>query len=94
MQEPQLPRRAVGTSHVPVHFPSQQVKHVYCDETHGNGSEIKTPDPPELVKDCQTRMTMQVLEVTSRISFTPAPLLLPVKGLRKEYMHSPGTGPQ
>lgn len=28
-------------------FPSQQAKDVYCDDTQGNGSEIKTPDPPE-----------------------------------------------
>lgn len=83
----------MDTSHIPVHFPSQQGKDVYCDETHGNGSDIKTPDPPELVKDCYTRMTMKVVEETSRISFTPTPVLLPVKGLRKECVHSPHTGP-
>lgn len=76
---------------VPVHFLSQQAKYVYCDETHG--SEIKTADPPELVKDCHTRKTMQVVEVTSRISFTPTPVLLPEKGLRKDCVHPPGTGP-
>lgn len=83
----------MDTSHVPVPFPSQQAKDVSCDETHGNGSEIKTPDPPELVKDYYTRMTIQVVELTSMISFTPTPVLLPVKGLRKGCVHSPGTGP-
>lgn len=77
---------------VPVHFPSQQAKDVLC-EIHGNGSEIKTPDSPELVEDCYNRMAMQVLEVTSRISFTQIPVLLPVKGLKKECVHPPGTGP-
>lgn len=83
----------MDTCHVPVHFLSEQAKDVYCDDTQGNGSEIKTPDLPEPVKDCYTRMTMQVVEVTGRISFTPTPVLLPVKGLRKEPVHPPGTMP-
>jgi len=52
----------------------------------------KIADTPVLVEDSCTRITKWLVEVTSKSSFTPAPVLTSVKGLRKERACPPVTG--
>lgn len=57
----------------------------------GMAVRCKTLDPPVLVADCCTKVWL--VKVTSRSSFTPAPVLMSVKGLRKECVYPPFAGP-
>lgn len=59
----------------------------------GMAVRCKTLEPPVLMEDCCTRMTTCLVKVTSRNSFTPAPVLMSVKGLRKECVYPSVTGP-
>jgi len=58
----------------------------------GTAVKCKRLDPPVLVKDGCSGKTMWLVEVPSRSSCTPAPVLMPVKRLGKEYIYSPFTG--